>query len=95
MSGKTSPGFGIGIADWNTDGVLDIAYMLSIPGMTVTAPKDGEEMLAIENFGKKSLKEISEFLEEHKLRFGMKLKEDEGGRLFFLDEEGGQDEEEN
>ncbi len=54
-----------------------------------------EEMLAIENFGKKSLKEISEFLEEHKLRFGMKLKEDEGGRLFFLDEEGGQDEEEN
>lgn len=54
-----------------------------------------EEMLAIENFGKKSLKEISEFLEEHQLRFGMKLKEDEGGRLFFLDEEGGQDEEEN
>jgi DNA-directed RNA polymerase subunit alpha len=54
-----------------------------------------DEMLAIENFGKKSLKEISEFLEAHKLRFGMKLKEDEGGRLFFLDEEGGQDEEEN
>src|SRR5690606_34752412 len=28
-------------------GALDIAYMLSIPGMTVTAPKDGSEMLAL------------------------------------------------
>jgi 1-deoxy-D-xylulose-5-phosphate synthase len=28
-------------------GVLDIPYMLSIPGMTVTAPKDGAEMLAL------------------------------------------------
>jgi 1-deoxy-D-xylulose-5-phosphate synthase len=28
-------------------GTLDIAYMLSVPGMTVTAPKDGSEMLAI------------------------------------------------
>ena len=28
-------------------GVLDIPYMLSIPGMTVTAPKDGSEMLAL------------------------------------------------
>lgn len=28
-------------------GVLDIAYMLSIQGMTVTAPKDGAEMLAL------------------------------------------------
>jgi 1-deoxy-D-xylulose-5-phosphate synthase len=28
-------------------GVLDIAYMLSVPGMTVTAPKDGAEMLAL------------------------------------------------
>lgn len=28
-------------------GVLDIAYMLSIPGMTVTAPKDGSEMLGL------------------------------------------------
>lgn len=28
-------------------GVLDIAYMLSVPGMTVTAPKDGSEMLAL------------------------------------------------
>jgi len=28
-------------------GVLDIPYMLSIPGMNVTAPKDGSEMLAL------------------------------------------------
>ncbi len=28
-------------------GVLDIAYMLGVPGMTVTAPKDGAEMLAL------------------------------------------------
>jgi 1-deoxy-D-xylulose-5-phosphate synthase len=32
-------------------GVLDIAYMLSIPGMTVTAPKDGAEMLALLRLG--------------------------------------------
>lgn len=28
-------------------GALDISYMLSVPGMTVTAPKDGAEMLAL------------------------------------------------
>ena len=28
-------------------GTLDIAYMLSVPGVTVTAPKDGAEMLAL------------------------------------------------
>jgi 1-deoxy-D-xylulose-5-phosphate synthase len=28
-------------------GGLDIAYMLAVPGMTVTAPKDGSEMLAL------------------------------------------------
>lgn len=28
-------------------GTLDIAYMLAVPGMTVTAPKDGSEMLAL------------------------------------------------
>lgn len=46
-----------------------------------------DEMLAIENFGKKSLKEISDFLEEHGLRFGMKLEEGEDGQLFFVEEE--------
>ena len=34
-----------------------------------------DDMLQIENFGKKSLKEISDFLEEHSLRFGMQLEE--------------------
>jgi len=46
-----------------------------------------DDMLQIENFGKKSLKEISDFLEEHGLRFGMQLEEGEDGRLFFVEEE--------
>ena len=46
-----------------------------------------EEMLGIENFGKKSLKEISDFLEEHGLRFGMQLEEGDDGQLFFVEEE--------
>jgi DNA-directed RNA polymerase subunit alpha len=46
-----------------------------------------EDMLQIENFGKKSLKEISDFLEEHGLRFGMMLEKGEDGRLFFVEEE--------
>src|SRR5581483_9585447 len=28
-------------------GLYDIAYMLAVPGMTVTAPKDGTEMLGL------------------------------------------------
>jgi len=46
-----------------------------------------DEMLAIENFGKKSLKEISDFLDEHGLRFGMQLEEGDGGQLFFVEDE--------
>ncbi len=39
---------GIAGADGPTHhGTFDINYMLSIPGMTVTAPKDGSEMLAL------------------------------------------------
>jgi DNA-directed RNA polymerase subunit alpha len=45
-----------------------------------------EDMLSIENFGKKSLKEIGDFLEEHGLRFGMKLEEGDDGQLYFLEE---------
>ncbi len=48
-----------------------------------------DDMLQIENFGKKSLKEISDFLAEHALRFGMQLEEGEDGRLFFVEEEAG------
>ena len=47
-----------------------------------------DDMLQIENFGKKSLKEISDFLEERELGFGMKLEQGEDGRLFFMDAEG-------
>ncbi len=32
-------------------GTFDINYMLSVPGMTVTAPKDGSEMLALLRLG--------------------------------------------
>ena len=32
-------------------------------------------------------KEIEDFLEEHGLRFGMKLEEGDDGRLFFVEEE--------
>lgn len=46
-----------------------------------------DDMLQIENFGKKSLKEISDFLEEHSLRFGMQLEEGDDGRLFFVEDE--------
>ena len=46
-----------------------------------------DDMLQIENFGKKSLKEISDFLEEHALRFGMQLEEGDDGRLFFVEDE--------
>ncbi len=48
--------------------------------------KTEDEMLSIENFGKKSLKEISDFLDEHGLRFGMMLEEGEEGQLFFVEE---------
>jgi 1-deoxy-D-xylulose-5-phosphate synthase len=37
-------------------GTLDICYMLSIPGMTVTAPKDGSEMLALLRMGTEQAK---------------------------------------
>jgi DNA-directed RNA polymerase subunit alpha len=50
-----------------------------------------DEMLGIENFGKKSLKEISDFLEEHSLRFGMALKEGDEGQIFFVDDEAGEE----
>ena len=44
------------------------------------------EMLSIENFGKKSLKEIYDLLEEHGLRFGIKVERRDDGRLFFIEE---------
>ena len=50
--------------------------------------KSEDEMLAIENFGKKSLKEIGDFLDEHGLRFGMQLSQGDDGQMFFLDDGG-------
>jgi DNA-directed RNA polymerase subunit alpha len=46
-----------------------------------------EDMLAIENFGKKSLKEIQDFLADLGLRFGMKLREGSDGTLFLMEDE--------
>jgi len=48
--------------------------------------KTEDEMLEIENFGKKSLKEIADFLEEQGLRFGMKIEEGDDGQLYFVEE---------
>lgn len=48
--------------------------------------KTEDEMLEIENFGKKSLKEIADFLEEQGLRFGMEIEEGDDGQLYFVDE---------
>lgn len=46
-----------------------------------------QEMLSIENFGKKSLQEINEFLMGHGLRFGMDFEEGEDGTLWWGAEE--------
>lgn len=46
-----------------------------------------DEMLGIENFGKKSLTEITAFLDEHELKFGMRLKSGDDGQLFMVDED--------
>ena len=43
---------GVAGADGPTHhGTFDIAYMLTVPGMTVTAPRDGSEMLALLRLG--------------------------------------------
>ena len=46
-----------------------------------------DEMLGIENFGKKSLTEITTFLDEHELKFGMSLKSGDDGQLFMVEED--------
>lgn len=46
-----------------------------------------EEMLEIENFGKKSLQEIEDFLAQHDLRFGMRVGQQADGQIYFLEEE--------
>ncbi len=51
--------------------------------------KSRGEMLRIDNFGQKSLKEIEDFLQGHGLAFGMKLAEGDDGQLFLVGEEAG------
>jgi DNA-directed RNA polymerase subunit alpha len=48
--------------------------------------KTEDEMLRIENFGKKSLQEIEDFLGVHSLRFGMRFTEGDGGQLFLVED---------
>ena len=48
-----------------------------------------EQMLNIDNFGKKSLQEINEFLASQGLRFGVRL-EEEGGMLWWTGEDDGE-----
>jgi DNA-directed RNA polymerase subunit alpha len=43
-----------------------------------------QQMLSIDNFGKKSLQEISEFLAGHGLRFGQELEQGDDGTLFWV-----------
>jgi DNA-directed RNA polymerase subunit alpha len=43
-----------------------------------------QQMLAIDNFGKKSLQEISDFLAGHGLRFGSALEADDAGTLWWV-----------
>lgn len=45
-----------------------------------------EDMLTINNFGKKSLSELYDLLDEHGLRFGMKMERGEDGQLFYVKE---------
>ncbi|HET7321589.1 MAG TPA: DNA-directed RNA polymerase subunit alpha [Longimicrobiaceae bacterium] len=51
-----------------------------------------DQMLAIDNFGKKSLQEINEFLSTQGLRFGIRLAEGENGTLWWSENEDGNDE---
>jgi DNA-directed RNA polymerase subunit alpha len=51
-----------------------------------------EQMLAIDNFGKKSLQEISDFLADQGLRFGVRLAESDNGTLFWSEATDGENE---
>jgi DNA-directed RNA polymerase subunit alpha len=46
-----------------------------------------EQMLSIDNFGKKSLQEINEFLASQGLRFGVRLEESDNGTLWWSGED--------
>ena len=48
--------------------------------------KTEEDLLRINNFGKKSLAELYDILDEHGLHFGMNVERGEGGQLFYVKE---------
>lgn len=55
----------------------------SIKTVRELVERSEEEMLNIENFGRKSLQEIGEFLAEHGVRFGVAFHEGENGTLWW------------
>ena len=48
------------------------------------ARRSEDDILGIENFGRKSLQEVSDLLEQNGLRFGMEFQEGEDGELYVL-----------
>lgn len=50
------------------------------------ARRTEDEILQIENFGRKSLQEVEDLLKSHGLRFGMKFQEGADGQLYVLQE---------
>ena len=60
--------------------------MVSINTLGDLISRTEEEMLDIDNFGKKSLQEMRKLLEVHGLRFGMRIEEGDDGRLFLVQE---------
>jgi DNA-directed RNA polymerase subunit alpha len=49
-----------------------------------------DDILQIENFGRKSLQEVEDLLAAHGLRFGMRFQEGEDGELYQVRESGGE-----
>lgn len=50
------------------------------------ASRTEDEILGIENFGRKSLQEVADLLEQNGLRFGMKFRQAEDGQLYVMRE---------
>jgi DNA-directed RNA polymerase subunit alpha len=55
------------------------------------ARRSEDEILGIENFGRKSLQEVEDLLTQNGLHFGMKFEEGEDGELFLLSEGTGEE----
>jgi DNA-directed RNA polymerase subunit alpha len=56
------------------------------------ARRSEEDILQIENFGRKSLQEVEDLLATHGLQFGMKFQEGEDGELFMIKSGNGENE---